>query len=336
MTPKKPAQRRSKASPGTIMQRFEAALQPGVPPDEAACLIAELEPKLPDAAIQMMDDHLASVDPLVKVALIDAYYRMTECTFHRGDLEALKEAARAGAARGDAASEDVFAAATIAYARQAGAPEDTWVRRGFEITGVRAPRPRPRRKGLAADAQLESITIMIHGTWATHGRWWRRGGDFFEYVRKDLGLADLYGAADQFRWSGDNLDSSRARAARELHGWLSSHRAASVRVFAHSHGANIAALATHKGTRIDKFVMLSPPVRKDYLPDWSNVGQAYNIQACFDAVVAIARGGQWFKDVMRARRVTEHRLKSSGHSASHSPAVWKKERLARIVGLPWD
>ena len=72
---------------------------------------------------------------------------------------------------------------------------------------------------------------MIHGTWASDGKWWRKGGDFFEYARRDLALADLYDQKDAFQWSGSNSDGSRSKAGRELGKWLESHRAASVRVF---------------------------------------------------------------------------------------------------------
>lgn len=314
----------------TTLQRFESALEPRVSPHDAACRITALAPRLPEQAIAVMDVHLAAAHPLVQVAIIDAYFTLTGCDYHIDDL------ARIQATALRAHDEDVYAAATIALARQAGEPEGTWVERGFEILGVSAPSGRPRRKGLAAPRPPETITIMIHGTWASDGSWWRPGGDFFEYVRTDLGLDDLYGKQDQFKWSGRNRDSSRDKAARELHQWIASHKAASVRVFAHSHGANIASLATREGARLDRLVMLSPPVRKDYLPTWKNVGEAYNIQARFDAVVAIAQGGQWFKDVMKPGRVRERKLKSRGHSASHDPEVWKQERLANFVGLPWD
>ncbi|WP_145204894.1 alpha/beta fold hydrolase [Planctomycetes bacterium Poly30] len=309
------------------LQRFKDALASDRPDEEVACEILALEPSLPDEAIDVMDEYLDWVSPLVQVALIDAYYRMTGCDYHAGDLEAIRRAALASIET----DEDVFAAATIALARQEGQSDDSWS--DVEIEAVVRRPPRKKAVGIRPP---DTITVMIHGTWASDGTWWRKGGDFFEYARRDLGLADLYDRKDAFRWSGSNSDVSRSRAARELGQWLNSHRAASVRVFAHSHGANVASLATQRGAKIDRLVMLSPPVRKDYLPNWRNIRQAYNIQAKFDVVVGIARGGQWFKGLTRSKKIKERKLRVRGHSASHDPRVWKDEKLDRFVGLPWD
>ena len=198
----------------------------------------------------------------------------------------------------------------------------------IEIT-ANAQRRRASRGGKAKVA--DEVTIIIHGTFASNGKWWRSGGDFFEYVKKDLNRSDLYGQGDQFKWSGKNRDKKRRQASTALKLWLKGHPAKKVNVFAHSHGANVAMLATHKYVYIDRLIMLSPPVRKDYYAKWANVGVAHNIQASFDPVVAIAHGGQWFN----LKKVNEKKLKASGHSASHDPDVWRKEKIARVIGIPW-
>ena len=65
-------------------------------------------------------------------------------------------------------------------------------------------------------------------------------------------------------------------------------------------------------------------------------GLLTNIQAKIDPVVAIARGGKSFKKAgAPAGVVREKTLKASGHSKSHEPKVWKAERLADFVGIPW-
>jgi pimeloyl-ACP methyl ester carboxylesterase len=276
-----------------------------------------------------MDEALPNAHPLVQVALMDAYFTLTQCDWHIDDLDALAEL---GAQKKD---DDLLAAASVAAARQAGEPEDTWVTRGVQIVAAATKRKGLRRRAMAREPR-ESITIVIHGTWARDGKWWRRGGNFFEYLRRDAAIADLYDSTDRFEWSGDNSDRKRERGAAELASWIAAHRSARVRVLAHSHGANIASLATRLGTELDRLVMLSPPVRKDYLPVWSRVRHAFNIQAKFDAVVAVARGGQWFRDVKQNLPIVEKRLKACGHSSSHEPKVWRDERLAGLVKLPWE
>lgn len=313
----------------TPLEAFVRLLRSKKDPNEIAAEIMALAPRLPEAAIALMDEALPAAHPLVRVAIMDAYYTLTKCDWHLDDLDELAER---GAQKRD---DDLLAAASVAAARQAREPEDTWVTRGVQIVAAATKRRGPRRRALAPERR-ESITIVIHGTWARDGSWWRRGGDFFEYLRTDGAIADLYDSDDRFEWSGENRDRSRERGAAELSRWIAAHRSARVRVLAHSHGANIASLATRHGTELDQLVMMSPPVREDYLPVWSRVRNAYNIQAKFDAVVAVARGGRWFRDVAQNLPIREKRLAACGHSASHEPKVWREEGLARLVKLPWE
>ena len=291
-------------------------------------LAPELELGDTDAIVQAMDDALPSADPLIQVAIMDTYFEMTGDPFHEGDLEDMMKLAQT---MGDA-GEQLYMFARIALGRINGQIMDrldTWGDGQLEITATSRRRRRKRRRGPAKI--VDEITIMIHGTWASNGKWWRPGGDFFEYVKKDLGRSDLYSKSDRFVWSGKNRDRKRKQAGVELSKWLKEHKSSEVNVFAHSHGANIAMLATHQDIRMDRLIMLSPPVRKDYFAKWSNVGQAYNIQAAFDPVVGIARGGQWFNN----SHVKEKKLKFNGHSASHEPHVWRKDKLPKFVGMPW-
>lgn len=314
------------------LARFEAVLKGRDSSAKKAAQITALSPRLPEAALPMMDVYLDAASPLVKVAIMDAYFEMTDDDYHEADLIAILDAAKKA---GDA-GEETYMAARMALSRiyqRPGVRDDPWGIGDLEVLGIKtrvAGRP-ARALGLARPRRNERITIIIHGTWAADGKWWRPGGDFFEYTKRDLQRADLYGKPDLYKWSGKNRDSSRRKAATSLRGWLASHPAAEVSVFAHSHGANVAMLATHNGVKIDRLVMLSPPVRSDYFANWSNVGKAFNIQASFDPVVAIARGGQWFRD----HGVIEKKMNASGHSSSHEPDVWKKERLAKFVGVPW-
>jgi pimeloyl-ACP methyl ester carboxylesterase len=279
-----------------------------------------------------MDDVMDRVDPLVQVALMDAYYEMTDDRYHEADLERILT----HAARQKDEGEELYMAARLALGRLNGKLQDTLsdLVSGLKVTAIRTTRGLAPPRGARAERPTarSTITIMIHGTWASDGTWWRPGGDFFEYVKTDLARPDLYGKRDQFKWSGKNRDSSRRMAAVSLDAWLRKHPADEVNVFAHSHGANVAMLATHRSIRINRLVMLSPPVRDDYFAKWSNVGAAYNIQASFDPVVAIARGGQWFP---RGIKVKQKKLRASGHSSSHYPQVWREENLAAFVGIPW-
>lgn len=312
----------------TPLSQLKSILKSNADSAKRAVQLTAIAGKLPEAAIDVLDNALASADPLMQVAIMDAYFEMTGDDFHAGDLEDLM---RLAASMGDG-GEQLYVAARIALGRINGLSMDSldeWGDGTLQISATTRRRRARRRRG--RPTTVNEITIIIHGTWAADGDWWRPGGDFFDYVRTDLGRSDLYGKSDQFKWSGKNRESKRQKAGVELDKWLRAHPAHEVNVFGHSHGANVAMLATHQGIRMDRLIMLSPPVRKDYFAKWSNVGQAYNIQASFDPVVAIARGGQWFK----IPQVREKEMRASGHSSSHESQVWRNEALPDFVGLPW-
>lgn len=299
---------------------------------EKCVLLTQMAAKLSptDAVSDALDAALPKADPLLKVAIMDAWFEIADDRYYEEELEKMLEKAGTMHDRG----EQLYMAARVALGRINGLSMDSLDETGdgqLEITATAQRRAAARRRG--APKIIDEITIIIHGTWAADGSWWRPKGDFFEYVKTDLGRSDLYDKADQFKWSGKNRESSRRKAGVALDKWLRSHPAAEVNVFGHSHGANVAMLATHQGIYMNRLIMLSPPVRRDYFANWKNVGQAYNIQASFDPVVAIARGGQWFNDVRKVP-VLEKKMKASGHSASHDPEVWRSEKLAKFIGIP--
>ena len=309
------------------LARLKSILKSKKSSAEKVVRIIELAPELPDEAIAVLDDALADADPLLQVGIMDAYFEMTADKYHEQDLEAIMSRAKTLGDEG----EELYMAARVALGRINGLSMDSldeWGDSQIDITATSQRRrvSRGRRPKVA-----DEITIIIHGTFASNGKWWRSGGDFFEYVKKDLNRSDLYGQTDQFKWSGKNRDRKRRQASVALKSWLKGHPSKKVNIFAHSHGANVAMLATHKDVYIDRLIMLSPPVRKDYFAKWANVGVAHNIQASFDPVVAIAHGGQWFN----LSQVKEKKLKASGHSASHEPDVWRREKLANVIGIPW-
>ncbi len=309
------------------LTRLKSTLKSKKSSAEKVAVITELAPDLPDEAITVMDDALGDADLLLQVGIMDAYYEMTGDNFHEQDLERILSDAKSMGDEG----EETYMAARVALGRINGLSMDSLDEWGDGQIEITARAQRRRASGRRRPVVDESITVIIHGTFASNGKWWRPGGDFFEYVKKDLGRNDIYGQTDQFKWSGRNRDRKRRQAASALQSWLKAHPSKEVNIFAHSHGANVAMLSTHKNVFIDRLIMLSPPVRKDYFAKWSNVGAAHNIQASFDAVVAIARGGQWFN----LSQVKETKLKASGHSASHDPEVWRKEKLANVIGIPW-
>ena len=73
------AKNKSRKKPtGSPLAQLKSVIRSNKPAAEKAALICQLAPKLPSEAISYMDEVLADVEPLVQVALMDAYYEMTE------------------------------------------------------------------------------------------------------------------------------------------------------------------------------------------------------------------------------------------------------------------
>ena len=60
-------------------------------------------------------------------------------------------------------------------------------------------------------------------------------------------------------------------AARKLVDWCNQHPAQLLRLISHSHGANVANLATGMGLQTCTLIHLSPPVHDRYMPDIARV-----------------------------------------------------------------
>jgi pimeloyl-ACP methyl ester carboxylesterase len=178
------------------------------------------------------------------------------------------------------------------------------------------------------------LTIIVHGTWARGGKWWRPTGMFAKQL--DAGLRSVghvpdvwsvasagnvtvgevpalatFGRGGVFEWSGDNTPQARRLGAEQLASYITAVRARfpreEINVVTHSHGGNVAKLATGLGARIDNLVLIAAPhlsrdvvtriglVRQRtawlYTANPANVGQALNISSEEDIVQGMLAGG---------------------------------------------
>jgi pimeloyl-ACP methyl ester carboxylesterase len=179
-------------------------------------------------------------------------------------------------------------------------------------------------------------TVLVHGTWASQdsGAWWKPGGNFFDYLVAQA-VPGLHQLESTFSWSGDNRDGARSSAAKRFAEWLKAQKPKSLHVVGHSHGANVALLATKEGLEIENLVMLSTPIREDYVAkmDWGRLGAVRSVQAEHDAVVAIARGVKRFPAGVGHGKLKESEIKESGHSKTHDPEVWTRHDLLSFSAL---
>jgi hypothetical protein len=173
-------------------------------------------------------------------------------------------------------------------------------------------------------------SLMVHGTFAKNAKWWQPGGDFHEFIRRTVD-PDLYGAGDRFDWSGGYSDAARALAATELRDWVNAHNLAGLDIFAHSHGANLAMLATQCGLSVGTLVMMSCPVHiHKYSPNPSAITRSVSVRVHLDLVILADIGGQRFNHP----NIEEHVLPIwFDHSATHQPNVWRKHKVRELLGL---
>ena len=137
--------------------------------------------------------------------------------------------------------------------------------------------------------------IIVHGTWASQESWYRSGGSFFEAV---LATSARHGVDEvvSFTWSGKNSDRERRKAAVALSAIIEKYD--DVVIIAHSHGANVAIMASqmidndsawnynrHQLYKISKFYALGVPVQAyECFPNMNVINYFYNLFSFEDFV----------------------------------------------------
>jgi hypothetical protein len=177
------------------------------------------------------------------------------------------------------------------------------------------------------DVERDSHTaVMTHGTFSARTRWWRPGGDFYEYV--DALTPPVHLNDPSFRWSGLYADAARQLAAQQLVDWVADQRLHSPDMFAHSHGGTVANLATQLGLRFDRLVLLAWPVHREWFPGFARVRQIIDIRVHVDLVIMADRGRQTFTPPRGQQgKVTSHVNGWFDHGAPHDPAYWDRYGL---------
>lgn len=186
---------------------------------------------------------------------------------------------------------------------------------------------RLRQRGPAPEGGARTrTTMLIHGTWARPNEWWQPGGSFHSFLGPLR--PDLYGAADRFEWTGGYSANARADAGDRLVAWIQDHNEDGLGLITHSHGGNVAFLATWGGPRIGDLVVLSCPVRDEYVPNFAQVGRLVSVRVKWDLVILADGGGQRFEDP----RITEIVLPIwFNHSATHDGDVWTARDVAARI-----
>ncbi|MGW6021225.1 hypothetical protein [Streptomyces sp. NPDC055099] len=206
-------------------------------------------------------------------------------------------------------------------------------------------------------------SIIVPGTWTRFKRpsWWRPGEPLFSYLQNEPGGSepsdgtfepignDLYAQDNYFRWPTGLTVSDRAAGAHKLAGWAVRHGCTNgfSKVFAHSHGGNVALLAaaSHK-IDIDLLVMIATPPHQRSSLEWAAISQRVNrivsLRPRFDLVVWLDRAWSSIRDITVTGEFPSDRVCSLkvpvwyGHSVLTQPEIWTKYRLATELASEWE
>jgi hypothetical protein len=254
------------------------------------------------AAAQLFEACLRHPEELVRVAAASSHVDLT--TDPRRPLEVLRRAL---------ISDDQLTRGVAATSLSHFTPEDPLLARLL----VRGQLPEGGRPA--------STWILVHGTWGRTRSWWKPGGDFHEYFKAQVG-GDLYSAPDGFSWSGGYSEAARAVGATSLLRWATDHQLKPLELIAHSHGGNVAMLATQAGLDLGELFLLSCPVHiPKYLPSLPQGRKIVSIHVHMDLVILADRGGQKFN----LPGISEHVLPIwFDHFATHEPNVWEDSNVA--------
>lgn len=134
-----------------------------------------------------------------------------------------------------------------------------------------------------------NIYILIHGTWATHARWYQEGGDFFDTLSCVIDRSD---EIISFSWSGICLENERRAAAFCLVELLKeeSEKKKKTVIIAHSHGGNVVLHALellhhhYHEIFVDFLILLGTPIAHNYGAKNISVGIIINLFSFGDLV----------------------------------------------------
>lgn len=178
------------------------------------------------------------------------------------------------------------------------------------------------------------VFIIIHGTWSSEALWYMPGGDFFEEFEKNC----VNGHVIPFCWSGKNDHEARIRAAQTLTKLIQSYPVeTTITIVAHSHGGNVAILASQilskntnhycpgppRRNRIAVLYTLGTPISTNCQPNMNVIGHVYNLFSFEDLVQPVL--GMFKRQYKLHKRIGNMRItiddKQPDHTNLHNPIV---------------
>ena len=168
--------------------------------------------------------------------------------------------------------------------------------------------------------QHSGIFIIIPGTWSIQANWHNPEGKFFTSLEEN---AQKYNKNTcTYLWPGKNSHQSRVLAAQGLAKLIESYpKNLAINIIAHSHGANVAMLASQilskKNRIIQNLITLGVPVdTQNYAPSLDVIKKLYNIFSLNDFVQPVV--GFFQRTYEQHQQIKNIRLLINNNEPSHS------------------
>lgn len=180
-------------------------------------------------------------------------------------------------------------------------------------------------------SHAESVFILVHGTWGADCTWYVAQGDFFDSLEQVVSKKDS--TVVSFRWSGGCSHEARVKAAQSLVKLIQTYdTSVAIYIVAHSHGGNIAAIASHMLSQdetnqhhVRALFTLGTPIMSTYLPNMSTIHYIYNLFSFEDLIQTVF--GISVREYPKHKRVANLRVfinqKEPDHTGLHHPIVGK-------------
>lgn len=169
--------------------------------------------------------------------------------------------------------------------------------------------------------QADSVFILIHGTWGAECAWYVPKGDFFETLEQTV--CKKNSSVVSFRWSGGAGHEARLKAAHSLVKLIRTyHPSVAIYIIAHSHGGNVAALASHmleeenNQHHIRALFTLGTPVMHNYLPNMNTIRYLYNLFSFEDLIQTVL--GISGREYPNHKRIANLRVFINGKEPHHA------------------
>lgn len=176
---------------------------------------------------------------------------------------------------------------------------------------------------------VNSVFIIVHGTWGAESNWYAPGGDFFDELERIVEVKNS--AVVPFHWSGGIGHQSRVKAAQNLVKLIKTYNATTgIYLIAHSHGGNVCTLASQilsvepgSRYRIRGLYTLGTPVMNKYLPNMDVVHYLYNLFSFDDRIQPVL--GLSEREFFVHERIANLRVfiedKAPDHSGLHHAVI---------------